>query len=585
MSSLAARSTAAAESPGSTLGTPAVDRDRREGAAGAARGHAGQRVGRRCAVSSDRSVGPARRRSLQGHLGVGRRRRARSRSGASSDRIPEPETATARTTLTPSGRTAERDRVVVDASAEDRSRPRCTDRCPHRAGFRRRGRPRRRSRGCPRPAAAPRDARSSTTAAASRRPSPPGQRLRRAGPGVVEAQCGAHRGPALAAGALEPDFGRVDAGGDGRGCGRCRSGSRTRVDGSLRSTSASRRRRRRGSRRRSIGKLASAVGGRPSRGGSCCRRASCRAVGDPGSVQDPQLDRQQLRGRVRGGAVAAEAAMRRGSPAPRGRRRGRASRPELSGGLPLLAPSGPLALLLSGTATGVGGAGAYSVAPLVGCGDGGRDRLGHRRRLVAGWRGDGVGHGRFRRRFVVDSLSPFHSAASTGSSWRSTTAAFVGCGSMPSGAGTTPVATQAAAPPAVPTQIAATLARAATPAPRAPPDAATWESAESEPRRRRRSRDASPARASWARSSSERESGQRRRQRRRRAAAPPGRRASSPRQWAQARRCSRSAAVSSAPASPSQKAESSGRSSAQRLPSSLRRGSGGSARGPRRGSG
>ena len=74
-------------------------------------------------------------------------------------------------------------------------------------------------------------------------------------------------------------------------------------------------------------------------------------------------------------------------------------------------------------------------------------------------------------------------------------------------------------------------------------------------------------------------------QRRRGARAPPGRRAGSRgsgRRRAGARAASR---ASAAPASPSQKAESSGPSSAQRPPSSLRRGSGGSAPAPRRGSG
>ena len=45
--------------------------------------------------------------------------------------------------------------------------------------------------------------------------------------------------------------------------------------------------------------------------------------------------------------------------------------------------------------------------------------------------------------------------------------------SLGMGAGSTPTATQAAAPPAVPTHTVATFARTAAPTPRVPPEAAT----------------------------------------------------------------------------------------------------------------
>ena len=76
-----------------------------------------------------------------------------------------------------------------------------------------------------------------------------------------------------------------------------------------------------------------------------------------------------------------------------------------------------------------------------------------------------------------------------------------------SGAGTTPAATQATAPPAVPAQIASTFASAAIPAPRVPPAAATWEIAESDAPPWPGSREERLANASCARSSSERETG------------------------------------------------------------------------------
>ena len=73
----------------------------------------------------------------------------------------------------------------------------------------------------------------------------------------------------------------------------------------------------------------------------------------------------------------------------------------------------------------------------------------------------------------------------------------------PRGAGTTPAVTQAAAPPAVPAQSAATFASAAIPAPRPPPEAATWARVDSALAPCPGRRACRPATASWRRSSSD----------------------------------------------------------------------------------
>ncbi len=82
----------------------AVERDRGKRAAGPVRGHPGQRVGCRRG-HLHRPGGPASRRSFESAPRGGSRRRGRLRFGFPADRIPEPETATARTTLAPSGST------------------------------------------------------------------------------------------------------------------------------------------------------------------------------------------------------------------------------------------------------------------------------------------------------------------------------------------------------------------------------------------------------------------------------------------------------------------------------------------------
>ena len=65
--------------------------------------------------------------------------------------------------------------------------------------------------------------------------------------------------------------------------------------------------------------------------------------------------------------------------------------------------------------------------------------------------------------------------------------------------GTMPAPTQAAAPPAVPAQIASSLASPARPAPRAPPVAAAWATADSAATRPDPgSRECRPPRASWS---------------------------------------------------------------------------------------
>ena len=133
-----------------------------------------------------------------------------------------------------------------------------------------------------------------------------------------------------------------------------------------------------------------------------------------------------------------------------------------------------------------------------------------------------------------------------------------------------PAATQAAAPPAVPAQ---------TPAPSPAPRSRRRASRPQRPPGRRPSRShrslpaaasRGSARASWARSNRDRGDRQRAAPAPRPPAGPPGRRATpsgSGRRRAGARA---RAAASAALASPSQKAESSGPISAQRLPSSLR---------------
>ena len=120
------------------------------------------------------------------------------------------------------------------------------------------------------------------------------------------------------------------------------------------------------------------------------------------------------------------------------------------------------------------------------------------------------------------------------------------------GAGSTPVATHAAAPPAAPAQTVSSFAIAAMPAPREPPgggDLGHRRVAAAESRQSR-----TEVGDELLRSLQQRARGrQQRQQRRRHPAARRGRSASSRGSWAQARRCSRTSAASRGPASPSQK--------------------------------
>ena len=250
-----------------------------------------------------------------------------------------------------------------------------------------------------------------------------------------------------------------------------------------------------------------------------------------------------------------------GEQAPGGRR----SRPEL--------PGGGAGRLGSAAAAGSGGGARPARACIrprrlrpaaapasTGSGVG----AGLRRRLRAGPRGS-----RAAPAAAVRAGRPL--AAAAAETRRRPAAASGRSGVRSSGAGTTPAPTQAAAPPAVPAQIASSLASPAIPAPRAPPrgrdlgdrrfgGAAAGPAAAS----------AGRAAASWARSSSERDargSGGRARDRPRRRAVGAHRR---PAVSAGAQVLAQDGAVLRRPASPSQKAESSGRSSAQRPPLSLR---------------
>ncbi len=102
--------------------------------------------------------------------------------------------------------------------------------------------------------------------------------------------------------------------------------------------------------------------------------------------------------------------------------------------------------------------------------------MGSTRSRAGGGSGGGAGSG------GTGSVSTPSGAASSKVTFetRSIAGAFAsGAGS--SGGGVTPAATQAAAPPAAPAQIVSSFARAAIPAPRVPPAAATWETAESFP--------------------------------------------------------------------------------------------------------
>ena len=139
----------------------------------------------------------------------------------------------------------------------------------------------------------------------------------------------------------------------------------------------------------------------------------------------------------------------------------------------------------SATGTGVG-AGAYSTAPLCGAVRAPARRLGRRCCGSAGGFGPApvrLGRG---RGFVVDpALAPL-GARSPGRSVRSMAGAFAWSGRAP--AAPAPRRRHAGGRAARGADAdRGTFASAAIPAPRAPPDAATWESAESEPRRRRRS--------------------------------------------------------------------------------------------------
>ena len=247
----------------------------------------------------------------------------------------------------PSGSEPERDRVVADPAAQVGLGVGAAVR-PRAGGLPRRGRPRPRSRGCPRSAAAPAGGSMRSVRRSVGRIQPPGPSGRR-GPGPERRRSAAWRsrcGPALAAGVLEPDFGRVGARRRrARGRGRSRSspsraGSPATDDGSRRVADPV----------VDGGDREPAARPVPVERESRCSACQASSPSDDAQVERAQLRRRPPRRRRRRGARAPSDGVSERERAPTG-----ASRAELPGRVAAAGAGGGLRSPVRGRRRGSGG--------------------------------------------------------------------------------------------------------------------------------------------------------------------------------------------------------------------------------------
>ena len=442
--------TAPRPGPGSTVGTPPSTAIAVKGPLGPLAAIPRARRSR-CAVTRTGPLAQPRGAPRKGDLGAGRvdadDRAARPPATASPSRRPRPRGRSGPPRAGCRARSCRR-----RCRRAGRSRPRLQRSAPAQGGPPPRGRPRPRSRGCRRAAAGPAGGSICTTAGAfAGDPSRRRQGLRRAGPGVVEAQ--RRRSPAARAGRRRPRARPRpcrcrDRGGTVE---MCRSGSCPRAGASALVPE------------RVPAGVADAVVDRRD------REALSPAAGDPSRARKSLSACQRLRRRRRAGrsdrswpaALSAAATAAREQSRERRRPPARARLPDAPHG-----PNSPAGLPLprcrrlplgagSGPAAG-GGGGVYSTAPLVASGT--------RRSRPAPASARARSRAGSERGLAVPAPAPVSYSTPLSSAPRPAGDPGSSCAlehrrprllrAEPSGAGTTPVATQAAAPPAVPTQIA-----------------------------------------------------------------------------------------------------------------------------------